>query len=381
MTTQEYISLYEKCKSGDCTPAEEQLLEEYKDSFELTEGPWNADMGEKEQVRLAIYNRLQKSISTAPVKKLTAIRYWAAAAVLILATSISLLIFNNKKTGENLVKNKPEHNQSQILPGSNKAILTLSNGSKINLDNSTKGKLTQQGSATINKLKNGQLVYSVNNSSSQSPLLYNTATTPKGGQYEVVLSDGTRVWLNAASSLKYPVTFSGKERHVELTGEAYFEVAKNKNMPFSVAVKGTSIEVLGTHFNVMAYDDENSLVTTLLEGSVKLKNNRAEALLKPGQKAVLGTGRTDYQVSEANTDEAVAWKNGYFLFDNENIQSIMKRVARWYDVDVSYTGTTRELNFGGTVSRFSDITELLKTLEITGTIHFKIEGRKITVMP
>jgi ferric-dicitrate binding protein FerR (iron transport regulator) len=338
-------------------------------------------MGEKEQVRLAIYNRLQKSISTAPVKKLTAIRYWAAAAVLILATSISLLIFNNKKTGENLVKNKPEHNQSQILPGSNKAILTLSNGSKINLDNSTKGKLTQQGSATINKLKNGQLVYSVNNSSSQSPLLYNTATTPKGGQYEVVLSDGTRVWLNAASSLKYPVTFSGKERHVELTGEAYFEVAKNKNMPFSVAVKGTSIEVLGTHFNVMAYDDENSLVTTLLEGSVKLKNNRAEALLKPGQKAVLGTGRTDYQVSEANTDEAVAWKNGYFLFDNENIQSIMKRVARWYDVDVSYTGTTRELNFGGTVSRFSDITELLKTLEITGTIHFKIEGRKITVMP
>jgi len=381
MTTQEYISLYEKCKSGDCTPAEAQLLEEYKDSFELTEGPWNADMGDKEQVRLAIYNRLQKSISVAPVKKLTAIRYWAAAAVLILVASVSLILLTHKKTAESLVKNNREHNQSTILPGSNKAILTLSNGSKINLDNSTKGKLTQQGSTTINKLKNGQLVYSVNNSSSSSPLLYNTATTPKGGQYEVVLSDGTRVWLNAASSLKYPVTFSGKERHVELTGEAYFEVAKNKNMPFSVAVKGTSIEVLGTHFNVMAYDDENSLVTTLLEGSVKLKNNRAEALLKPGQKAVLGTGRTVYQISEANTDEAVAWKNGYFMFDNENIQSIMKKVARWYDVDVSYTGGTRELNFGGTVSRFSDITELLKTLEITGTIHFKIEGRKITVMP
>ena len=152
-------------------------------------------------------------------------------------------------------------------------------------------------------------------------------------------------------------------------------------MPFSVAVKGTSIQVLGTHFNVMAYDDENNLVTTLLEGSVKLKKNGTEALLKPGQKGVLGSGSMDYQVSDTNTEEAVAWKNGYFMFDNENIQSIMKKVARWYDVDVNYTGKTRALNFGGTVSRFSDITELLKMLETTGTIHFKTEGRKITVMP
>jgi len=381
MTTQEYISLYEKCESGNCTPAEKQLLEEYKDSFELTERTWNANMGDKELVRLAIYNKLQKSISPGPVKKLIPIRYWAAAAVLILAISASLMLLNNKKASESLVKNNLKHNQSNILPGSNKAIFTLSDGSKINLDNSAKGTLTKQGAATINKLRNGQLIYSANNSLQPNTILYNTATTPKGGQYEVVLSDGTKVWLNAASSLKYPVTFSGKERHVELTGEAYFEVAKNKNMPFSVAVKGTSIQVLGTHFNVMAYDDENNLVTTLLEGSVKLKKNGTEALLKPGQKGVLGSGSMDYQVSDTNTEEAVAWKNGYFMFDNENIQSIMKKVARWYDVDVNYTGKTRALNFGGTVSRFSDITELLKMLETTGTIHFKTEGRKITVMP
>ena len=152
-------------------------------------------------------------------------------------------------------------------------------------------------------------------------------------------------------------------------------------MPFTVGVKGSSIEVLGTHFNVMAYDDESHLVTTLLEGSVKLKKNGAEALLKPGQQADLLNGQAAYKISEVNTDEAVAWKNGYFLFDNENIQSIMKKVSRWYDVDVTYKGAQADQDFGGTLSRFSKVTDVLKMLELTGTVHFKVEGRMITVMP
>jgi transmembrane sensor len=380
MTPEEYSSLYEKCQAGNCTPGEQQLLEEYKDSFELTDGGWTASMGVKEQVKVVIYERLQKSMGVTPVKRLIPVNYWIAAASIILIFTASLFILKNKTTVQNLVKNHA-HVKGSILPGSNKAILTLADGSKITLGNSGHGTITQQGLATVNKLNNGQLVYNIDNKLPQNTTLYNTATTPRGGQYELILSDGTKVWLNAASSLKYPVAFTGTERHVELTGEAYFEVAKNKKMPFSIGVKGGSIEVLGTHFNVMAYNDDQHMLTTLLEGSVKLTKNGAEALLKPGQQADIVDGQTTYQVSEANIDEAVAWKNGYFVFDNENIQSIMKKMARWYDVDVSYKGAVTDQNFGGTVSRFSNITELLNMLELTGTIHFKIEGRMITVMP
>jgi len=381
MSPEEYSSLYEKCHAGNCTSDEKKLLEEYTDSFELTEGEWHVAMGVKEQVRLAIYERLQESIQATPVKKWIPVRYWLAAASVLLIFSVSLLLYKNKEAVQKLAKNSRQHDKSSILPGSNKAILTLADGSKITLGNSGHGTITHQGLATINKLNNGQLVYNINNKLPQGTILYNTATTPRGGQYEVILSDGTKVWLNAASSLKYPVAFSGKERHVELTGEAYFEVAKNKNMPFSIAVKGSSIEVLGTHFNVMAYDDDKHMVTTLLEGAVKLKKGNSEALLKPGQQAIMLDGQIAYQVSDANTEAAVAWKNGYFVFDNEGIESIMKKIARWYDVDVSYEGAVTDQSFGGTVSRFSNVTELLNILELTGTIHFKIEGRMITVMP
>ena len=380
MTQEEYISLYEKYKAGNCTPDDIRLLEEYKDSFELTDGEWNDPTANKEQIRLAIYTTLQKNINTLSIK-LTPVRYWVAAATLIFALGASLLIYRSQKNTKNLLANKPGHIKTNILPGSNKAILTLANGSKIILDNSRRGKLTSQGTATVNKTNNGQLVYNIDNKLPQGTTLYNTATTPRGGQYELVLSDGTKVWLNAASSLKYPVAFSGNERHVELTGEAYFEVAKNAKMPFSITVKGTTIQVLGTHFNVLAYSDDNNLVTTLLEGSVKMKKANSEVIIKPGQQALLTDGQANYQVSDVNTDMAVAWKNGYFMFDNDNIQNIMKEIARWYDVDVRYNGTPKDQIYGGTVSRFANVTDLLRILELTGTIHFKIEGRVITVMP
>jgi ferric-dicitrate binding protein FerR (iron transport regulator) len=187
--------------------------------------------------------------------------------------------------------------------------------------------------------------------------------------------------LNAASSIKYPITFSGNERNVELTGEAYFEVAKNKDKPFNVKVNGMKVEVLGTHFNVMAYNDENSIETTLLEGSVKLTKKGASATLLPNQQGSLSRDAQGFRVTEVVAQDIIAWKNGFFKFDNENIETIMRKVARWYDVDITYEGDLTRQNFGGTVSRFNDLSKLLKTLELTGTIHFKIDGRRITVMP
>src|SRR5882757_3249298 len=194
MTPQEYILLYEKCHSGNCTSEEKKLVEEYIDEFELVEKIWSPVMGDKEQVRSKIYSRLLNSINTKNIpRKNSIIKYWIAAASVILATSVSLLLFNNKKATDTIAKNKPEHIKSDILPGSNKAILTLANGFKINLGNSGKGTLTHQGAATVNKLNNGQLVYSTNNQADNDAILYNTATTPRGGQYQIILSDGTKV--------------------------------------------------------------------------------------------------------------------------------------------------------------------------------------------
>jgi transmembrane sensor len=294
--------------------------------------------------------------------------------------SATALLFYPKYKAPAVIRAKRQGiSQVIVQPGSNKATLTLSDGSSIDLNESKPGTLCKQGTVTVGKRADGSLVYQPSGSQNAA-VLYNTVSTPKGGQYQLVLSDGTKVWLNAASAIKYPATFSGKERIVELNGEAYFEVAKNKNMPFKVSLNNMSVEVLGTHFNVNAYADEGEVTTTLLEGSVKLSNSKGQSMLKPGQQAKMDK-QSGFDIHEVNTDEAVAWKNGYFIFDNENIQSIMRKISRWYDVDVEYSGNVDEGNFGGTTSRFNSITGVLKSLELTGTVHFKVQGRRITVMP
>jgi ferric-dicitrate binding protein FerR (iron transport regulator) len=300
-----------------------------------------------------------------------------AAAVLILAGG-SVLV-------KTLIQQKPLHlrpltrqtTARPVAPGSNKAILTLADGSRITLD-STGNQVIQQGNATIRQ-QQGHLQYTTTGTAEN--LSFNILSTPAGGQYQLSLPDGSRVWLNAASSLRFPTAFNNRERNVILTGEAYFEIAQNVNSPFKVTANDVTIEILGTHFNIMAYADEHQLTTTLLQGAVKVHGSGKAVLLRPGQQAQFDHHSRELEVSAADTESAVAWKNGYFSFSNENIQSAMRKIARWYNVDIEYRGDVTHKALWGTVSRFENINEVLSTLELTGTMHFSMEGRKVIVTP
>lgn len=277
-----------------------------------------------------------------------------------------------------------------LAPGGNKALLTLGDGTTIVLDNAKNGVLANQGNITISKTQNGQVLYTIkaDGYTIQAPT-FNTISTPRGGQYQVQLPDGTRVWLNAASSLRFPTAFTANERRVELIGEAYFEVEKDKARPFNVTTGKTTINVLGTHFNVMAYPDEPGQATTLMEGSVQITNGSSQAILIPGQQASISGIRNKIDIKQVNADDAIAWKNGSFVFNEENIESIMRKISRWYDADVTYSGKLTGQDFSGVVSRFENVSEVLKMLQLTGTVQFKLEEikgtkqteRRITVMP
>jgi ferric-dicitrate binding protein FerR (iron transport regulator) len=310
---------------------------------------------------------------------------WTAAAVLIVVLSGTYFLSGRyalQQTAPTTIAVPP---QNRVLPGGNKAILTLSNGSKITLDSAANGHLAQQGNADVVKLANGQLAYTVSGAVGNQTL-YNTMCTPRGGQYQLILPDGTKVWLNAASSIKYPTAFSGKERRLEISGEAYFEVAKNPNMPFKLTMNGVEIEVLGTHFNVMTYPEEHMVQTTLLEGSVKIKKDGSENLLLPGEQGSVmddndhtATFRKS-RLQAIDIEEAVAWKNGMFQFNEAGIETIMKQVARWYDVDIIYKGSFPYV-FVATISRNEELSKLLMLLELTNKVRFKVDNRKIIVMP
>lgn len=276
---------------------------------------------------------------------------------------------------EQLVQSVPKQN---IKPGGNKAILTLQDGSTIVLDDAKDGTLARQGNTRIIKLASGGVVYD-ENSAHPNKVLYNTMTTPRGGQYKLTLPDGSEVWLNSASSITYPTAFVGKERKVTITGEAYFEVAKDKTKPFFVQSGNQKIEVLGTHFNVMAYADEQVMKTTLLEGSVKITVHNNTSILKPGEQAILGKEGV-IEIMPAVIDEAIAWKNGYFRFNRVDIKYIMRQLSRWYDVDVIYEGEMPTDEFVGRIGRSENITQVLRLLELEH-VHFKIEGKKIIVLP
>ncbi|RNI37818.1 FecR family protein [Hanamia caeni] len=303
---------------------------------------------------------------------------FAAAVVLILI--ISGIFYgaenrtNNQKTTALLL---PSKKAEAIVPGGNHARLIMADGTAIVLDSIQNGKI-QQGSAIISK-QNGMLVYDGKmHANGAMPVTYNTLTTPRGGQYQVVLPDGSKVWLNASSSLRFPTAFIGKERNVELTGEAYFEVAKNKEKPFHVNVNGMQVEVLGTHFNINAYADENSIKTSLLEGSVKIKRGSVSGLLKPGQQGILDDNNNDLKINRADMDEVVAWKNGLFQFDGANIKTIMLEISRWYNMEIVYEGNVPERSFVGKISRDAQLSDVLKILELS-SVKFKVEGRKIIV--
>jgi ferric-dicitrate binding protein FerR (iron transport regulator) len=306
---------------------------------------------------------------------------YAAAAIILIAMGVTLTRYH-KSTGEQKMAFKP---QKDLLPGSNKAILTLADGSKISLDDAKCGKIAKQENIVITKHESGEVVYqpAETTQTEDLPLVekvaMNTLATPRGGQYQIVLPDGTRVWLNSASSLRYPTAFAGNERKVELTGEAYFEVSKDAHKPFYVKTATQTVTVLGTHFNINSYTDEAATKTTLLEGSVRITGNAngVTVKLKPGEQAVNTINVIDVK-ENADIDEAVAWKNGKFLFRNTDLHTIMRQLSRWYDVDVEYQGNVAQKHYRGRISRNVPVSEIFQILKTSG-INFTIDGRKIIV--
>lgn len=309
------------------------------------------------------------------------IRYTAGAAAVLLMAVGAYLAFRSKAPEQQpqvaIVKKNTDTNKTT---NATETVLALADGSQIILSGTKNGTLAQQGNTSINQL-NGQLIYKDMGINLNATTLYNTITTPKGRNFELTLLDGTKVWLNAASSLSYPVAFNSTERRVKISGEAYFEVAKNKRQPFVVEANGTEIKVLGTHFNVSTYDDDPSVKTTLIEGAVKVAKNNSEIMLTPGKQAIAFNNTDHIKVLNADTEGVMAWKNGYFNFSNEDITTVMKTLARWYDIEVEYAPGVKGKTYGGTISKFEDIDKMLSSIELTGTVHFKKEGRKVLVTP
>jgi transmembrane sensor len=295
----------------------------------------------------------------------------AIAAILLISLSCALLFYHYSPT----IQDRPKDLvNNDILPGTNTAFLTLADGTKLSLTDHKSGKLAEQAGVKITKGKNAQLIYTVLPSAG-SKVEYNTISTPRAGQYQVNLPDGTQVWLNAASSLRFPTNFSAaRERRVELIGEAYFEVAKDPKKAFKVSSAGQEVTVFGTHFNINSYPDEQNTYTTLLEGSVSV-NGR---LLKPEQQSIFN-GK-NIKVVPADLESVMAWKMGYFRFDDESLESIMKKVSRWYDVEVEFQDPDlKEMEFGGIVSRSERVSKVIRMLELSTSKYFKLEGNKIVI--
>ncbi|HEY0669651.1 MAG TPA: FecR domain-containing protein [Sphingobacteriaceae bacterium] len=368
--------LLETYHKNACTFEELRELNSWYHSLNYHDQDFDSWAKDKEGFYSDFQNRLDAKNKRNNIRRLTA--YAAAAAVLLLFSSVGLWqFFLKQESVTEIVKTQPEI----ISPGGNKAFLTLADGTKISLTDATKGEIAKQAGVQITKAKDGQLIYkalSVSVGSTEIPS--NTIETPRGGQYQVLLPDGSKVWLNAASSLTYPTRFKGSTRTVKLNGEGYFEIAHNEKMPFQVVCNGQTVEVLGTHFNINTYSDEPSVKTTLLEGSVKvLATGGSPKILKPGQQSEINE-QHEILVSNVDAKTAVAWKDGIFKFRNEPIESVMRKVSRWYNVDIVYQDGIPGKTVWGTISRLNTISEILELIELTKVAHFKIEGRRIIVM-
>ncbi len=326
-----------------------------------------------------------KIIELPPIRSIS---WWMriAAASVILIIAVGTFYFTNIDSKDSLAVTSVGAQQTFIdaAPGGNRAILTLADGSTIILDSVGTGTLSHQGNSQIVKLDDGQLSYKEGQGAASKEILFNTITTPRGGQYQLTLSDGSRVWLNAESSIRFPASFTGKERRVEMTGEGYFEIAHNASKPFTVSAEGMEVEVLGTIFNVNAYKDEPEMKTTLLEGSVKVKRGIPSKIIKPGEQAqIINTNFGNdpvIQVSTVNIEEVIAWKNGLFYFSNSNIKAVMSQISRWYDVGVIYEESLPQRKFEGEIQRNLKLSQVLDLLRMN-QINFDFDGTNITVKP
>lgn len=396
MSIIEIEKLLDRYLSGQCSSEEILLLEKWLELEISTNNDWSRmEEPDKKQLIASLFENIKYTIDKnlaskndqivkIPLFKRSWVKIAVAASVIFLLTGYYLYLapISNKRVAESV---KISSINKDIAPGGNKAVLTLADNSVIVLDNIKNGALTQQGNVTISKLADGQLAYLSSNEKS-SEVLYNLITTPRGGQYQLILADGSKVWLNAASSIRFPTRFSGSERKVEITGEAYFEVTKNAAIPFKVYIKTSGgedgiVEVLGTHFNINSYEDEVDIKTTLLEGSVKVSTGKNSRILTPGQQADLKNNGMLYLIEDANINEVMAWKNGKFQFDEAtDITTIMKQIARWYDIEIEYKEKITS-HIGGSISRDVHISKVLEMLEMTGTLKFQINGKKVIVQP
>lgn len=375
MEESELKDLLERYRTGRATPEDKAFLE----SWYLTHNP-SVPFEMEDEERADDVNTVWALIRPDKVssKNIYVWYRFSAAAVVLFIISLGgyFLLLQKKQVSIHILA------KNDVAPGKNRATLTLADGRKVVLGDAANGKLVSEGRVAISKTQNGEIIYTAPAiaGKAQGPAQFNELETARGEQYQVVLPDGSHVWLNAASSLKYPVVFTGKERLVELNGEAYFEVAHNKAMPFKVKTLQQIVEDLGTHFNVSAYSDEKITATTLIEGSVKVTSiaSHKNILIKPGQQSTMDAGKIS--VREVDTDEAIAWKNGYFQLDDENLASFMRKVSRWYNVEVIYKDNApKSLLLGGTISKYGNVSEVIHVLELTGKVHFQVENNRIIV--
>lgn len=353
---------------GIATPQEKRFVEEYYEY--ITANPrQSAAKGRIIDVRRKSYKIL--------------LRY---AAALIAVACVALLGLQLIKSPSNPIASVGHSNppSTDIAPGGDKAILTLSDGRRIVLDNSDNGTLAQDGKSSIIK-KDGQIIYNfsgdfaANEQDAVDQLTYNTMTTPRGGQYKLILPDGSMVWLNAESSITFPTSFPGNERSVSVTGETYFEVSKNEKKPFRVSmIDNIQLTVLGTKFNINAYPDELHTAATLVEGSVQVRKRTAVETLEKGQQARIPANGNITLYNNVDVDKVIAWKNGSFSFNRTPLREVLRQIARWYDVDIIYDGQVPDLNFGGELKRNLALKDMLDILQKTG-VQFRVEGKKLIV--
>jgi transmembrane sensor len=393
MDKQAFFRMLDKYQDGTASPAEKTLIEEYYRRLEKA-GATELSAAEEIALRQAMYKNITAGLEDrdAPVVPLRRKNYGlAAAAVLLIAIGAGSYYWLFKDQAAQPSANLTGKTKSHDLPpGKDAATLTLADGRTIILD-SANGTISQQGGATVINL-NGKVSYAkAGDKNEQAPVVYNTITTARGNQYQLILADGSKVWLNSASSLRFPTSFTGNKREVELDGEGYFEVAKNAAKPFHVKTNNQDIEVLGTHFNVNAYKDEETIKTTLLEGRVKVGSGQRSAgkeqsvILKPGEQAIaaaspLTTDHSPFTIDHSpDLDQVMAWKNGWFEFDNKDIKTIMRQISRWYDVDVRYEVKTNNETYGGRISRNLNLSNILKMLE-TNSVHYRLENKTLVVV-
>jgi len=372
----ELTRIAEKVVAGNASPEEIEFLHQYYDVFDKeTDITEEMSQEEREFLKKEIMADIQANINLpAPNKEFQFIHLLKIAASIILVVALGYIGFQSLYHKNS----RPNTDQTvtDVLPGGNNAVLTLADGSTYVLNQMAKKILVKKGNLKIEKTKEGQLVFSVINSNSVAESALNTITTPNGGQYEIILPDGSKVLLNAASSLKFPNSFNGNKREVQLTGEGYFEIAHLAEKPFYVKSEGTTVQVLGTHFNVNAYQ-YNQIKTTLLEGSVKLSSNAASIRLVPGEQGLTNESGS-IQTRKVNADKEVSWRKGWFNFDGSSIVEVMEEISRWYDVEVIYEGKIPHKEITGKVPRNAKLSVVLEMLRYSD-LQFEVNSRKITI--